>query len=162
MAAHRAMRLYSWSWTAPASFCSHFCLAPWSGAQLCSRTHHQCGGVMVAVYVGVQNLQKMVARNGVGIPGLSYISFKFIKGFLHPWPKQCLEAFNIRAIRALLITGRAGWSRRAKDWPWGTADNICGTVQFPLQRQLLSQGVWHKSCFRELTSAMNSHVCNGR
>lgn len=100
--------LFRWSWAAPALFCcSHLCLAPWSQTQLCNRWLHKSGVLMVIVYVGVvQNLWEMVEKNGVGIPGLSNVSFRFVKGFLHPWPKQCLEAFTIRATRALLIMQR--------------------------------------------------------
>lgn len=61
--------LLRWGWTAPALlYCSHSCLALWSRAQLCHKSHHKCGVVMVIVYVSVvQNLWKMVTR--AGIPG---------------------------------------------------------------------------------------------
>lgn len=65
----------------PCSVVHLLCLAL-SPAQLCSGSHRECGVAEVIVYVrGVQSLWKMVAR--VGIPGLSYVSFKFVKGFVH-------------------------------------------------------------------------------
>lgn len=132
--------LLSWSCSAPASLCcSHFCLALWSWAAALTT------GVVSPWFLCVLCCPEPVengSKEWIGIPGLSCVSFKFMKGFVHPWAEQCLEALNMRASRALLIIQRGWVERKAKDWPWGIADNICGALQFPLDRQLLSQGAW--------------------
>lgn len=60
---------------------------------------------------------------------------------------------------------RAGWSReprQAKDCPWGIADNILELFSSPWKVSFCLKVLGHKSCCREWTFAMNSHVCNGR
>lgn len=160
--------LLRWSWAAPASFCcSHLCFAPWSQTQLWNRWHHKSAVPMVIVYVGVvQNLWEMVARNGIGIPGLSYVSFRFVKGFLHPWPKQCLEEFTIRAIGALLIIQRGLGGAESQGKPrtalGGLLTISVELFSSPWKGSFCLKVLGHKSCCREWTFAMKSHVCNGR
>lgn len=131
--------LLSWSWTAPASSCcSHFCLAPWRGAPPCSRSHTAVVHGS-CVCCAVQNLWKVVARNGAGMPGLSCVSLKFITGFVHPWAKQCSRHWASEPAGPCWWC-REGWvESRAKDWPRGTVTMSVQLLHFPAKAAFVSR-----------------------